>query len=154
MWVTPPAAMFSATAPTASPRLSPYRRRNRTLTASPPDPPGSTWFANVAATCTANSRNSGSRGRTEPSWLTVPAVQSSTVPAAASRIQARSAPATLSEPASSIVRCRTSSTTSATATPTESPVRIRSAHRRPGRPTPTSGSAAGSIAVTPAAVTA
>ena len=71
------------------------------MTASPPDPPGSTWLANVAATCTANSRNSGSRGRTEPSWLTVPAVQSSIVLAAASPIQARSARATLSEPASS-----------------------------------------------------
>jgi hypothetical protein len=68
-----PATRLSATAPTAAPRLIPHRRRNRTLTAIPPDPLGSTWLANVAATCTANSRRSGNRMATEPSWLTVPA---------------------------------------------------------------------------------
>ena len=74
--VTRVAIEFSPTAAIAAVRLSPDRCRNRTLTAIPPTLPGTTWFTELAATCTANSWASGGRMDTEPSWLAVPATHS------------------------------------------------------------------------------
>jgi hypothetical protein len=145
VWVTVPASRLSATEPTAEARLSPCRCRKRTLTAIPPQPAGSTWLANPAATCTANRRRNGTRTGTEPSWLTVPAVHSPRVPVAARASQVRSARATLSEPASSIARSCISSATIVTVTASASPLRTAVPGSRRRADPPRSGGASTTV---------
>ncbi|MDX6433592.1 MAG: hypothetical protein QOE54_5958 [Streptosporangiaceae bacterium] len=104
MCVTRPASEFSPTDPTAAPRLSPCRWRKRTLTAMPPEPAGSRWLANDAATCTANTRLTGGNPGIEPNWVTVPATQIATVATTARMSHCVSAPARLAPPARTVSR--------------------------------------------------
>lgn len=121
-WVTRPASEFSATAPTAALRLSPSRRRKRTLTAMPPAPAGSRWLANAAANCTANTRCTGGSTGIEPIWVTVPTTQIAAVAAIATMSQDPSALARLCPPASTAARWSTATTITAMVTPTASRV--------------------------------
>jgi hypothetical protein len=115
--VTRPASEFNPTDPTAAPRLSPCRCRKRTLTAIPPEPAGSRWLANDAATWTANTRLTGGNPGIEPNWVTVPATQIATVATTARMSHSASAPARLAAPELTVSRFMMPSMITAVVTP-------------------------------------